>query len=80
MGSIKLVLILLILGAAGGGYVYVQNLQKNLQVAQANNARLETAVATNEATIDALQADYARIQTELNHTCLLFPSHMNRQY
>ena len=35
-------------------------------VAQANNARLETAVATNEATIDSLQADYARIQTELN--------------
>ena len=66
MGSIKLVLILLILGAAGGGYMYVQNLQKNLEVAQANNARLETAVATNEATIDSLQADYARIQTELN--------------
>lgn len=66
MGSIKLVLILLILGAAGGGFMYVQNLQKNLEVAVANNARLETAVATNEATIGALQADYARIQNELN--------------
>lgn len=66
MGSIKLILILLVLGAAGGGYVYVQNLQKNLEVAVANNARLETAVATNEETIDALQEDYARIQTELN--------------
>ena len=66
MGSIKLFLILLVLGGVGAGYVYVQNLQKNLEVAVANNARLETAVATNEATIDALQADYARIQTELN--------------
>ena len=66
MGSIKLFLILLVLGGVGAGYVYVQNLQKNLEVAVANNARLETAVATNEATIGALQADYARIQTELN--------------
>ena len=66
MGSIKLFLILLVLGGIGAGYVYVQNLQKNLEVAVANNARLETAVATNEATIGALQADYARIQTELN--------------
>jgi hypothetical protein len=66
MGSIKLFLILLVLGGVGAGYVYVQNLQKNLEVAVANNARLETAVATNEATIDALQEDYARIQTELN--------------
>ena len=66
MGSIKLFLILLVLGGVGAGYLYVQNLQKNLEVAVANNARLETAVATNEATIDALQEDYARIQTELN--------------
>ena len=66
MGSIKLFLILLVLGGVGAGYVYVQNLQKNLEVAVANNARLETAVATNEATIGAMQADYARIQTELN--------------
>ena len=66
MGSIKLFLILLVLGGVGAGYVYVQNLQKNLEVAVANNARLETAVATNEATIGALQADYGRIQTELN--------------
>lgn len=58
-------LIIFVLGAAGGGYMYVQNLQKNLEVAQANNAVLETAVSTNEQTINALQADYARVQQEL---------------
>ena len=65
MGSFKLLLVIFVLSAAGGGYMYVQNLQKNLQIAQANNAVLETAVSTNEETIVALQADYARVQQEL---------------
>ena len=65
MGSIKIVLLLFVLGAAGGGYLYIQNLQKNLQVAQANNARLENAVKTNEETITALQENYAAAQREL---------------
>ena len=65
MGSFKLLLVIFVLSAAGGGYVYVQNLQKNLQIAQANNAILETAVSANEETIVALQEDYARVQQEL---------------
>lgn len=65
MSSIRLILVVLVLGSAASGYMYVQNLQKNLEVAQANNAVLETAVTTNEKTISALQADYARVQQEL---------------
>jgi ABC-type multidrug transport system fused ATPase/permease subunit len=72
MGSIKLVLILIMLSAAGGGYIYVQNLQKNLEVSQANNARLETAVQTNEETIKVIQAASAAASEELKK--------VNKQY
>lgn len=65
ISSVRLVLILLVLGAVGAGYLYVQNLQKNLQIATANNAKLEAAVTANEQTIRVLQADYARSQAEI---------------
>ena len=66
MGSIKLVLILLMLSAAGGGFMYVQNLQKNLAISEANNAKLESAVATQTEAIESLQADIKRANEELN--------------
>jgi septal ring factor EnvC (AmiA/AmiB activator) len=65
MGSIKLLLIVFVISAAGGGYMYVSNLQKNLMIAQANAAKLETAVQLNEQTITSLQEDYAKINQEL---------------
>ena len=58
MGSIKLLLIVFVISAAGAGYMYVNNLQKNLMIAQANAAKLETAVQLNEQTITTLQQDY----------------------
>lgn len=66
MGSIKLVLVLLMLSAAGGGFMYVQNLQKNLAISEANNAKLESAVATQNEAIESLQADIKRANEELN--------------
>ena len=66
MGSIKLVLVLLMLSAAGGGFMYVQNLQKNLAISEANNAKLESAVATQNEAIQSLQADIKRANEELN--------------
>lgn len=66
MGSIKLVLILLVLSAAGGGFMYVQNLQKNLAISEANNAKLESAVATQNEAIQSLQEDIKRANEELN--------------
>jgi uncharacterized protein (DUF3084 family) len=65
MGSIKLILALIIISAAGAAYLYVQNLQKNLQTAVANAARLETVVRLNEQTITTLQADMLRANQEL---------------
>ena len=54
-----------VISAAGGGYMYVSNLQKNLMIAQANAAKLETAVQLNEQTITSLREDYAKINQEL---------------
>ena len=65
MGSIKLLLIVFVISAAGAGYMYVSNLQKNLMIAQANAAKLETAVQLNEQTITSLKADYEKINQEL---------------
>jgi chromosome segregation ATPase len=45
--------------------MYVSNLQKNLMIAQANAAKLETAVQLNEQTITSLKADYEKINQEL---------------
>ena len=35
---------LLALGVAGGGILYVKNLQANLAISEANNAKLETGI------------------------------------
>lgn len=65
MGSIKLILVLLVISAAGAGYMYIQNLQKNLQTAVENAAKLEIAVELNEQTISTLQRDMRRANEEL---------------
>lgn len=65
MSSAKLILALLVISSASAGYMYVQDLQKNLEIAVTNNAKLETAVVTNEETIVALREDYAKVQEEL---------------
>jgi hypothetical protein len=62
---------MLIMGAvmatmSSGFYLYYQDTQKKMAVLVQNNARLETAVQTNEETISSLQADYARANAEVN--------------
>lgn len=47
---------------AAGGYWYYNDTQERMVILQQNNAKLETAVMTSEATIDALQADYAAMR------------------
>lgn len=64
--SLRIVLVLVLLAGAGGAYLYVNNLQKNLEVAKANSAKLESAVSQNEQTIEALRQDYAKVAQELN--------------
>ena len=47
------------------GYKYYKDTQETIRILTENNAKLEIAVATNEETINSLQADYAAAQTQL---------------
>lgn len=58
MASIMLVM-------TGAFYWYYQDSQARIQTLSENNAKLETAVATNEQTIDSLQESYAQSQEQL---------------
>jgi septal ring factor EnvC (AmiA/AmiB activator) len=59
-------LLVVIMVMSGIGYWYYTDTQKTIQILTENNAKLEIAVATNEETINSLQADYAAIQEENN--------------
>jgi len=63
--SIKIAFVLVIIGLAGGGYLYVQKLQNDLETARANVAKMEVAVQTAEASVETLRAENVRIG-ELN--------------
>jgi cell division protein FtsB len=56
------VMAIMLLMVCGVTYWYYTDTQERIAILQSNNAKLETAVATNEETISALQADYAAIQ------------------
>jgi len=63
--SLKIAFVLVALGIAGGGYMYVQKLQSDLETARANDAKMEVAVQTAEASVKTLQEENVRIG-ELN--------------
>ena len=63
--SLKIAFVLVILGIAGGGYMYVQKLQSDLETARANVARMEVAVQTSEASLKLVTEETARLG-ELN--------------
>ena len=63
--SLKIAFVLVILGIAGGGYMYVQKLQSDLETARANVARMEVAVQTSEASLKLVQEETVRLG-ELN--------------
>jgi len=50
---------------AGGGYLYYQDTQERIGTLQKNNAKLETAIETSEASIQSLQDSMAKA-AELN--------------
>ena len=60
------ILFVVILVMGGIGYFYYTDTQKTIATLTENNAKLEIAVATNEQTIDSLQADYALMAEENN--------------
>ena len=62
---------LLALGVAGGGFLYVKNVQANLAISEANNAKLETGIeeqkklmAQREQDFEAQKKMYAELQNE----------------
>ena len=57
---------LMMLMLCGAFWVYYQDTQERIAILNENNAKLETAVAINEETIGALQADFAKANQELN--------------
>ena len=61
--GLKIALVFIVLAAAGGGLFYLKQLQSNLEIQRLNNAKLEQAVATSEASIATLKADNARLNT-----------------
>ena len=56
---------LIIVTMAAGFYWYYQDSQQRIQTLSENNARLETAVQTNEQTISVLQESYEEARQEL---------------
>ena len=63
--SLKIAIVLTLLGLAGGGYLYVQKIQSDLETARANVARMEIAVQTSEASLKLERAESQRLG-ELN--------------
>ena len=59
--GLKIALVFIVLAAAGGGLFYVKQLQSNLEIAQLNNAKLESAVETSEQSLATLKADNIRL-------------------
>jgi uncharacterized protein HemX len=59
--SIKIAILLFVIAAAGGGYLYVQKLQSDLETARANVAKMEVAVQTAEASVKTLQEDAVKM-------------------
>jgi len=58
-------ILLVVIAVMGGiGYWYYNDTQAKIAILTENNAKLETAVATQEEAIGALQADYAAAQAE----------------
>ena len=60
------ILLVVIMVMGGVGYWYYNDTQARMAILQENNAKLETAVATNEQALASLQADYASAQNEIN--------------
>ena len=65
MLQIRLALILIILASVGGGYWYVQKLQKDNAILKSNQVKLETAVAESNQVIEQQSKDLKKIRSTL---------------
>ena len=65
MLQIKIILALVLLAGAGGGYLYVTKLQKDNAILKSNQVKLETAVAESNQVIEQQSKDLKKIRSTL---------------
>jgi len=65
MLKIKLLMVLIMMAGAGGGYLYVKKLQKDNAILKVNQIKLETAVEDNNQVIEQQTADLKKIRSTL---------------
>lgn len=63
--GMKIALVLFVISAAGGGYLYVNKLQSDLETSRANVAKMEVAVLLSENSLRLEREESARLN-ELN--------------
>lgn len=59
--GLKIALYAGLAAAVGGAYLYVKTLQSDLEIAKANQAKLEAAVETQQAALEQMKLDFAAI-------------------
>ena len=67
MLKIKLILMVIMLAGAGGGYMYVKKLQKDNLTLKINQSKLETAIEDNNAVIEQQTSDLKLIRSTLSN-------------
>ena len=65
MLQIRIALVLILLAGAGGGYLYVNKLQKDNAILKTNQIKLETAVAESNQVIEQQTKDLKKIRSTL---------------
>tara|TARA_B100000085_G_scaffold261730_1_gene266301 strand:- start:1296 stop:1745 length:450 start_codon:yes stop_codon:yes gene_type:complete len=63
--SLKIGLIIVMMVGAGGGYLYVQKLQKDNATLKANQIKLESAVEDQKVVIEQQAEDFKKIRSTL---------------
>jgi len=64
--SLKIGLVLVMMAGAGGGYLYVQKLQKDNAILKENQLKLEGAVEEQKQVIEKQAEDFRKIRDTLN--------------
>ena len=63
--SLKIGLVLVMMAGAGGGYLYINKLQKDNATLKSNQIKLESAVEDQKAVIDGQAEDFKKIRSTL---------------
>ena len=64
--SLKIGLVLVMMAGAGGGYLYINKLQKDNATLKSNQIKLESAVEDQKQVIESQAEDFKKIRLTLN--------------